>query len=218
MARPLPERAQPHRVPGCRAHGRGSRAPGGRRSGRLGFAGSAEDVAAPRAGWGLGRPRRPAAPRNPDAFHLASAAAETARPPAPSTAPSRGGRGRRSRPAAAPDHPHRPARRDPLPARTPRQAALPRGRIRKGSGARPVPHLNVAGQRRGGSCEPEQQHDQEFASGRCGRGPGGRHPSPGRSSARLSSSHRRTPERPHRDPEGSEACSPPPLGFYTDRN
>lgn len=180
------------------AHGRGSRGPGGGRGGRLGRAGSPENVAPPRAGWGLGRPRLPAAPRNPDAFHLASAASEAARPPALSAAPSRSGRGRRPRPAAEPDHPHRPhaTRSPPGPNPTARPPAgrAPSQAQEKGLGRSPGAHLNVAGQSRGGCREPEQQQDQEFARGRGGRGPGGRHPSPGRSSARRSSSHTRTQE------------------------
>lgn len=99
--------------------------------GAMGFwtaRGPTEEVAAPREAWGLGPPGRSAAPRSPDAFHLASAAAEAARPPALSTAPSRG-RGRRARPAAAPDH-HLPPRAHPQPGQswTPRSARLPAGR------------------------------------------------------------------------------------------
>lgn len=120
----------------------------------LSRAGSQEDGAALQEGWGLGRPRRPAAPRNLDAFHLASAAAEAARPRGLSTAPSRGGRGRRARTAAAPDHPHLPAPR--APGSDP-QAALAWRAQEKGFRRSPGPHLNVAGQRRSGSRQPEQQ-------------------------------------------------------------
>lgn len=130
--------------------------------------------------------------------------------------PGRAGEALQTRRSAGPPPPPRAPR--PPPGPDPSAGRAPPRAHKKGLGRSPGPHLNVAGQRRGGSCEPEQQHDQEFASGRGGRGPGGRHPSPGRSSARLSSSHKRTPERPHRDPEASKACSPPPLGFYTDRN
>lgn len=106
------------------SRGRAGRAPGS--------AGSPEEVAAPGVGWGLGRPRRPAAPSIPDAFHLASAAAEAARPPTLRTAPSRDGRGRarQTRRSAGSPAPHpRPAlQRTPLLARRPRS-----------SGVRPVP-------------------------------------------------------------------------------
>jgi len=134
--------------------------------------------------------------------------------------PGRAGEALQTRRSAGPPPPPSAPRPPPGPdpaARPPAGRAPPRAQ-EKGLGRSPGPHLNVAGQSRGGSCEPEQQQDQEFARGRGGRGPGGRHPLPGRSSARLSSSHKRTPERSHRDPEASEACSPPPLGFYTDRN
>lgn len=69
-AEPPPEGAAPHRGPELRtaagaAGRRGSQYPGGGRAGRLSRAGSPKEVAAPRAGWGLGRPRLPAAPRAP---------------------------------------------------------------------------------------------------------------------------------------------------------
>jgi hypothetical protein len=99
---------RPERPRGRRAHGRGAHCPGGGRGGRPGDAGSPEDEAAPREGWGLGDRGDPTPPatRSPDAFHLASAAAETARPPVLSTAPSRGGcadgRGRVRQPGRSP--------------------------------------------------------------------------------------------------------------------
>lgn len=118
---------------------RSSQRPGGGRGGCLDCLKSLEEVAARRAGWGLGSPRRSAAPRSPDVFHLASAAAEAARPPALSTAPSRGGR-RRARPAAVPDrHPPRaptPSRARPGPRGSPVPPPLPRpaGRASKTGG------------------------------------------------------------------------------------
>lgn len=189
-----PPRRELDRRRGRRAHGRGSHCPGAGRGGRLGRAWPPKDVAVPWLGRWLGRPAAPA-PRSPDAFHLASAAAEAARPPALSTAQSRGGRAGEG----APDPPQRrppppppaPApsgqSRTPPPARS--QAARPRRAVETALGRSPGPHLDVAGQRRSGRCEPEQQQDQESARGRGGRGPGGRHPSSGRSSARLPSSH-----------------------------
>lgn len=124
--------------------GRGSHCPEGGRGGHLGRAWSLKDVAAPRVGWWL---RRPAAPghRSPDAFHLASAAADAARPPALSTAPSRGGRrrARQTRRSAGPPAPPpapAPSSASPGPRRPP--ARRPRsqgGRRRLHSGARRVP-------------------------------------------------------------------------------
>lgn len=184
----------------------------------LSRAGSQEDGAALQEGWGLGRPRRPAAPRNLDAFHLASAAAEAARPRGLSTAPSRGGRGRRARTAAAPDHPHLPA------PRAPRPWLGPAGRTRlAGAGervqalarsppqcSRPAPQREPTARAaiRGGIC-PWQLRPRS-----------GWPPSLAGSHLRSALKNRTLDVRssPYRDPEATEASSPPPRGFYTNRN
>lgn len=155
---------------------------GGRRRGRggletrwrLGDAGFPDEAAGPQAGWRLRRPRRSAAPRSPDAFHLASAATEAARHPSSARHCTTQGAGE-----GAPDPPQPgpppPRAARPRPARP--QAALPR-RVKKAAlGRSSAAHLDVAGQRRGGCREPQQQQDEEPARGRGGRAPGGRHPS-----------------------------------------
>lgn len=56
----------------------------------------------------------------------------------------------------------------------------------------PGPHLDVASQSRGGCRKPKQQQDKKLAGGRSGRGPSGRHPSPGSCGAGRSRSHARS--------------------------
>lgn len=203
-----PEGAAPHRGPELRIAGgaagrRGSQYPGGGRAGRLSRAGSPEDVAVPRAGWGLGLPGRPAAPGAPQprclSFGLCGGGGSST-----SSAKHCAKQGRAGE--APPDPPQRRTtptlpspRRSPSPAgpRSPpvrSKAALPRQAKEAALRRPPGSHLDVSGQCRGRRREPEQQQDQEPAGGRGGRGPGGRHPSPGRSSARLSGSDTKTPE------------------------
>lgn len=113
--------------PRSRTADQGSHSPGGGRGGLLGRAGSPQEDCGATGGMGAGTAGAVRRPPQPDAFHLASAAAEAARPPALSTAPSRGG-GRSARPAAAPDH-HLSHVPTPSPASPgPRGATLSAGR------------------------------------------------------------------------------------------
>lgn len=87
------------------------------------------------------------------------------------------------RAAPPPADPHPPAGRAP---RRPEDMPLRRS---------PGPHLDIASQSRGGRCKPKQQQDKKLAGGRSGRGPSGRHPSPGScgaGGAGLSRSHARS--------------------------